>query len=268
MRYAHLLEDAAGHLSAYNDASDILHALIGFLMDGDRMDHYGFKGLNFGGHRAGTFLCLRGAQIGLSGEDAALWFRFGEMDGYSTTGSYTRFIKSGEPVITILCSDEPIGGDTEKVAQTIIHRSSVHEVILHELVHYLDGKRNPTILKKGTNSERDGKAAYYNNPIEFNAYATNFTEPLLNFLRTTQGMDASGAARIAKVLKISDDFNATLETLVQHANRHIGKHALKFYQHLRKHERRALMKRIYGLHREVVARLNQPSGEGKTDALA
>jgi hypothetical protein len=250
MRIDVIFEDATSDVSAFGAANDILHKLISYLMHADSTNYYGFQGKRFPDGE--TFLTLRGADIGLDEGDAALWFRFGVMDGYTPRGHISKFQRSGESVITVYCLDN--GLDIDDAARIIIHRYIVHDILLHELTHYLDSKRYPRFHETGSN--KDQGADYYNNAKEFNAYFTNLATPLLRFL----AMPASDRLpRIAQNMGISTDFAATLAMLIergttQDANSRV---VAGFLKHLNKRNHRALLKRLYGLHQQVIEKLQE-----------
>lgn len=251
-----LPEDARRDVTAYRTADAIMGALLRHLMQADRMQHYGFAALRFSDGE--QFLCLRGHQIGLTGDDASLWFRFGLIKDYAPTGNIAKFQRSGETVITIYCLDDL--HDTDKAAERIIHGYHVHDVLIHEITHYLDSKRNPAFFG-GKDNEDDGRSGYYNNPNEFNAYFTNLAYPLLHFLNLVE--EGGSAERLASVLKISRDFKANLEMMVRRAATKPNGAYKRFYEKLDQRNRRALMKRLYALHQQVIAKLD---GDARADA--
>ena len=250
MRIDAIFEDATSDVSAFGAANDILHKLISYLMHADSANHYGFQGKRFSDGE--TFLTLRGADIGLDESDAALWFRFGVMDGYTPRGHISKFQRSGEQVITVYCLDN--GLDTDDAARIIIHRYIVHDILLHELTHYLDSKRYPRFHETGSGDVHD--ANYYNNPKEFNAYFANLAAPLLRFL----AMPASDRLpRVAQGMGISTDFAATLAMLMERGTKGSanGRVVASFLKHLDERNRRALLKRLYGLHQHVIEKLQE-----------
>ena len=241
-------EDANSTIAAYQTASGILTKLSMYLFNGDPMNHYGFKYLRFSNGE--TMLTLRGRDIGLSDEDAALWFRFGVLEGYAPHGSFSKFAKSSEPVITVLAFDAL--EDTEQVAKDIIYKKPIHHVLRHEIIHYLDSKRNP---KMG--GDQSHGPAYFNSPQEFNAYFTNLATPLLHFLQAArEEPDRAKLQRFAKGYGISRDFQANLAMMVKEVSMNPGRAAKLFYDNLYPRNRRALLKRLYGLHQQVIAYLD------------
>jgi hypothetical protein len=249
MRIDVLFEDAAGDVTAFGSADSILHKLISYLMHADSANHYGFQGKRFAAGE--TFLTLRGADIGLGDSDAALWFRFGVMDGYTPSGHISKFQRSGEQVITVYCLDDVM--DTDEAARIIIHRHIVHDILLHELTHYVDSKRYPRFHEIG--SDKAHGADYYNSPKEFNAYFTNLAAPLLRFLH----MPASDRLpRVAQGMGISSDFSATLAMLIERGTQNAnGRVIASFMKNLNPRNRRALLKRLYGLHQQVIEKLQE-----------
>jgi hypothetical protein len=255
MRLQELLcEDVSTDTSAFANANAIRSAVINYLMRGNPDDHYGFKAHRF--TDGDMMLCLRGAQIGLSDADASLWFRFGAMNGYTVSGNLSKFKRSGDPVITVFCLDDM--QDTEAAAKIIIYRHPVHDVLIHELTHYLDSARNPTMHTIGTGEDKQGRSEYYNDPAEFNAFFTNFAHPLLAFVNAAaDDPDPSGLARFAAATGITADFNQTLAGLIQRAEGQASPALKRYWAHLLPDRRKRLLRRLYALHHHAMVVLNR-----------
>jgi hypothetical protein len=252
MRHSEIFtEDASTDQVAFAKADAIRGALIRYLLHAND-DHHGFKGYRFTDGE--VMLCLRGDQIGLHGEDASLWFRFGEQQGYAASGNISKFQRSGETAITVFCLNDM--QDTEAAAKTIIYRHPVHDVLIHELTHYLDAARNPSIHTKGTGEDKQGKTKYYNDPAEFNAFFTNFAHPLLAILALDEP-DSKQLARFAKGLGISRDFKDTLSALIQRAAGQPIPALKRYWQHLLPNRKKRVLRRLYVLHQQVVAALGE-----------
>jgi len=244
-------EDASADQAAFAKAESIRSALIRYLLHANPDDHYGFKGHRFADGE--VMLCLRGDQIGLNGEDASLWFRFGEQQGYAASGHIAKFQKSGQTAITIFCLKDI--HDTEAAAKTIIYSNPVHNVLIHELTHYLDAARNPTMHTKGTGEDKQGKTDYYNDPVEFNAFFTNLADPLLTILSLDK-TDARKVVRFAKGLGISRDFKETLSALIQRAAGQPSPALKRYWEHLLPNRRKRVIRRLHALHRQVISLLD------------
>lgn len=240
-------EDVATDQAAFVKAEAIRSAVIRYLLNGNPNDHYGFLGRRFSDE---VMLCLRGAQIGLQGDDASLWFRFAKLRGYAVSGNISKFQNSGEPVITVFCLDNM--EDADAAAKVIIYRHPVHDVLIHELTHYLDAARNPTMHTKGSGEEKQGKTKYYNDPAEFNAFFTNLAHPLLAILALPE---SGQIARFAKGLGVSRDFSETVAALIQRAAGQPSPVLKRYWEHLLPDRRKRVLRRLYALHQQVVARM-------------
>lgn len=248
-------EAAERDVAAYGRARAILGRLTRHLLRGDPDAHFGFKMTRFSDGE--TMLTLRGSDLGLDGEDAALWLRFGKMRGYAPSGHIARFKRSGDTAITVFGLDGL--HDTAAAAKAIIYRTPIHDVLIHELTHYLDSKRNPVLHDKES-SERQGSAAYFNSPVEFNAFYVNLAQPMLQFLHAAQDDRGDGGhaglAGMARGLGLGRDFKANLAMLVRKAGTKANNAPKRFHDHLDPARRRALLKRLYALHKQVVAELD------------
>ena len=242
-----IYEDTNSDIIAFESGGEILSKLIRHFVRGDPQQHYGFQFFRFTDGE--KFLTLRGSDIGL--EDPSLWFRFGLQRGYLPDGNFSRLLKSGAPVITVYGFTDL--ENTEQVAKDIIYKKPIHNVIQHELVHYFDNKRNPKMLNQ-TNKAETGTNAYFNNPEEFNAYYTNLAHPLLHFIRAMRSGEINDdeTKRFAKALDIGKDFMENVKMMIDRAAGQSGGAVKKFYQTLNKRNRRALLKRLYGLHQQVL----------------
>lgn len=254
--YINLVEDVKSDVSGYKQAYEIKRKLITYLMN-PTSENYGFKILRFPNKE--IFLTLRGFDIGLEGDEANLWFRFGEVLNYTPSGNISKFKMSKEFVITIYCLDQ-IPDTIDHISQavkTIIHNQVINVVILHELIHYLDNKRHEFIGKAKGNNEDDrsntSDAEYYNRPHELNAYYNNLAEPLLHTLLVSE-TNIEAAKRLAKGLHIDKDFLKTFKMLFSsgHAGNYITK---KFYDNLTPQLKKNIVRRLYLLHQELVEKL-------------
>jgi hypothetical protein len=245
-------EDASTDQAAFSKADAIRGTLIRYLLHANPDDHYGFKGHRFANGE--VMLCLRGDQIGLRGEDTALWFRFGQQRGYTVSGNLSKFSRSGESVITIFCLDTM--QDAEAAAKIIIYRHPVHDVLIHELTHYIDAARNPTMHTKSTGEDKQGRTEYYNDPAEFNAFFTNLAQPLLAFLHAVHSdPDPTGLAQFAKAHGLNADFKETLAGLIQRAQGQASPALKRYWAHLLPDRRKRVIRRLFMLHQQVVAAL-------------
>jgi hypothetical protein len=162
-------------------------------------------------------------------------------------------LRSGEPVIQVNVFDDIFNVD--EVRKKIIHSYYVHKIIEHELVHYIDNFRNHSMLdpeKEHLRKDSQGnvKAGYWNSPEEFNAYTTNIASPLLSFLRAAKSgdIDKNGLVRFADGLKISKDFNKTLDGILSK----LPYEMKEFVKKLRGARRKSMLKRLYILHQEAL----------------
>jgi hypothetical protein len=257
--YQIISEDALADQEAFGKAHAIRGTLIRYLLHGSPNDHYGFKGRRFADGE--VMLCLQGEQIGLQNEDAKIWFRFAKQQGYAVSGNISKFQRSGEPIITVYCLEDL--QNTETAAKTIIYRHPVHDVLIHELIHYLDSARNSTMYSKSTGEDKQGKAEYYNDPAEFNAFFHNLAQPLLAFLEAARN-DAGlpGLTQFAKAQGIDLDFKETLAMLIQRAQGQANPALKRYWTYLLPDRRRRVIRRLYALHQQVIATLKGTGADG------
>jgi hypothetical protein len=121
----------------------------------------------------------------------------------------------------------------------------------HEFIHILDSARTNNKIM-GTKSRPDGtsKAAYYNDPAEFNAFFHTFCSAWLACLTATQQNPETGRD-LADIYDITGDFSADLTALMQKDS-----HSRDFFKHLSLPRRRAIIRRLYLLHKELTDLLN------------
>jgi hypothetical protein len=169
------------------------------------------------------------------------------------------FQRSNETVITVFCLTDM--QDTEAAAKTIIYRHPVHDVLIHELIHYLDAARNPVMHTKGTGEDQQGKTEYYNDPAEFNAFFTNLAHPLLVFLDAAHGeANVARLAQFAEAHGLRPDFKETLAVLIQHAQGQASPALKRYWAHLLPDRRKRVIRRLYALHKQVVTALGYTAG--------
>ena len=246
-------EDADSDVAAYSVANGIMSALINHLCNADPKSFYGFKAMRFSDGE--VMLTLRGSDIGLTDDDAALWFRFGKMRGYTPNGHIAKFKTSRETAITIFCLDDL--NDVAAAAKAIIYRRPVHDVLIHELTHYLDIKRSSKVQDE-ERDEQNGSNNYFNSPEEFNAYFTNVAGPWLHFLDVAKDLDQTDIEAMAKGLGIDRDFNVSLKKLIQKLSEKPNPAMKKFWGVLRQDRHRSILKRLYALHQKIITVLSLP----------
>lgn len=258
-----IAEDAAADRANYTAATDILHRLIDHFMSSDPDAYFGMKGFRFSDGLVA--LTLRGDQIGLTGEDARLWFLFCKQEGYTPDAFFSRFKKSRDPMIKLAMFDNH--EDVDEITRKVVYSTVAHDILLHEIVHYLDSKRDGDW--EGRTRPKSGSADYYNSGTELNAYFNNVAEPLLRFInmaKETQD-DPAALARMAETIGIHWDFRETFASLVRKIESPgaVSKMTLrKFLNALRGKNRKRIIARLYALHREAVALMDgKPVTEGE-----
>jgi hypothetical protein len=258
MKLYHLIkEDTDSDHITYQKASDIVTKLIKYLFNSDN-DSQGLVGIRF---RDGKeFLMVRGSTIGLTGEDGRIMFLFGR-EGFGNRGFFSRSLLSGDPMIAVNQFRFKTLDDVTQVASDVIHKSKIHDTLIHELVHYFDSKRNKTMLskKEPVRDNEDSVQSYFNSPEEYNAWFTIFAQPLLRFLTDVKDItEKEDRKELASWYGITDDFTSTLKNLQKRSN---SKNIDLFLKSLNERNKKALTKRTYMLWKKCDTALNSTENQ-------
>ena len=239
-------------VSIYKKAQDIIGHITRYLWNSGDKEHNGFSGIRIRRNEAMiTMLTISGNTLGLEGDESKLLFGFDLMEGYYPSGFCAK-MKSGNKIIVIHCLDNL--DDTETAAKRITHNPAVSAVLIHELIHYFDSKRNPQMFANSKNIEKDGNEKYFNDSSEYNAFFNNISHPLLSFLVNTEDADNNMIRRMAKGMGISNNFKKNLERCIKN-NKWLA--ANDYMDFLNKRNKEALIKRLYKIHLQVIERLNR-----------
>lgn len=228
----------------YARASSIIDAVSESLRWGAVPDHSTIR-FKFSGRNAdlsGEYWRIQGTDLFQPPEDLAdLTIFIGQADG---TGIVRAAQSNGRIYIRCL----PNMKNSNAIGRALRSRTGrAWQALLHELVHFLDHHRraipNPT-------RDHEDQTAYFNSPTEFNAYFYNVAAPLLDLL--TLATTAIEQARTeATRLGFDQGFPTVLKSLLRPA--HKGPRA--YVKLLSDRNRRALIKRLYGLYKAIADRL-------------
>jgi hypothetical protein len=211
-----------------------------FKLDQSRT-HWGARALRIGGVEVSMF---PGSAFGWSGPYEALHVIFGPVQGRPQGGSGV--FQDGRPFIRLDWFLEPT--DVADCIAEFLHDPHAQSTTLHELIHFLDALRNPTV-----HDDKDHSAdeTYYNSPEEFNAFFHNVADGLLNFIQVARtGLPEDYLARFAKAKRIDRNFTRTIVNLLDQTAEN---HAVQgFLNHLNDRNNRSLLKRLYKLHQEAL----------------
>lgn len=255
-----IMEDNQLDKNNYKKAYDIFHDIISFLLkvNPEKLELRRLDGK--------IYLVFRGKDAGLSGEESKLWFFFGlyKHNDFGPSGAISRFMKSKDFVIFINCLDEMPSSyeDIPKILKSIIYSNPVHEIIIHELIHYFDNLRYAEEFVG--NKEKDkfksydtDKKTYYNNPWEFNAYSNNIFSSIFHILDLIGKHGDDSLDRLKKQASaqgIVKSPTQTLKNLID--NKYSLKSNLtKFLDNLTPERKKSFYKRFYRLHKELVEKL-------------
>lgn len=247
-----LYERVQSDVESFEIVDAILLALVRHFRTSDKAQAYGLRLTKFqNDHPAIT---LRGSTIGLPPPHDLLWFVFEPIKERLATGHFNLTQPSKQPIVRIYCLDHNLDMpyNPDDVAKKVVYEKSVQLVIRHELVHYLDSFRNPTIA----NQPQKYGAKYYNSAHEFNAYSNNMAEPLLRMISACKqrSMRPDLLRHFAQGLGITDSFEDTLRALIERTK---DNYLIKqFWDNLNQRNRRALVRRLYALHSEAIALLS------------
>lgn len=240
-RYIDLIESPTDDVTAYTEAWNIYKKLYSYFYEGGKTNievetnnrtYYGIEATAIGCKVDDLVFCFGTKR---SGKDSA------------------RYIQYNEPVL--MGYDKIIFFDAlptldDAYVSTFLGKSN--DMIIHELIHYIDSKRN-AIQPKSYELD-DGTIdndKYYNDPSEFNAFFTNIAERYLDFLRVTID-DPKYRKDYAVLYGISEDFTSNLKTFMTDSR---NAHIRRFIKHLTSDRRKALIRRLYKLHEEVISKL-------------
>jgi len=137
----------------------------------------------------------------------------------------------------------------------------VASIIEHEAIHILDGNRTgnkslkvkPKLASEMNNHDDLDIDEYINSPREFNAFYHQVADRLFSVISELKAWDGTSmtASDIADLYYISDDFFETLK-------KSIGDDLIlkQFMKWIRSDRRKALLKRLYQLHKEAMRLIN------------
>lgn len=126
------------------------------------------------------------------------------------------------------------------------------QTIEHEFLHMLDNARTQDrIVARGEIDTRNNKAGYYNDPAEFNAYYHDIAKDMMAVIAAAQA-NPEEAKDYLDLYGFTGEWQADLRRLVSK-----NVYTQSFVQHLTPERRKALLKRLYRLHQQMMTTLHQ-----------
>jgi hypothetical protein len=239
-----LAEDASSDIAQHQRALRMISQLCRFFSEDHADDHWGAQVLHQHGQDHFVF---QGHDIGWDGEAANTYLILSPSDG-ENHGNRGVMPGSDHPFIQIF--GIPDTGAVAEAVGAFVDSEQMRDTLLHELIHQDDAARNPA-MDKQTRRER---GAYYNSPHEFNAFYHQLSAPMMHFLdAASKSTNPEAIARLADRLHLHREFMPTIRDLIQSTGGNAS--VQEFLDHVDDIRMKKLLKRLYALHKEVVAYL-------------
>lgn len=190
----------------------------------------------------GEFLAVLPKSVGL---DRRLLILLGlhQKNTRGISGAYwniSKVLGKYDRVIVIYCLREI----TQAEARRAVNSTEFLDVVTHEFIHFLDDMRtNGNALSRREFDARD-RAAYFNDPAEFNAFFHNFASNLLSFIGEAK-KNPEDAADLADLYGISTDFTKTVRGM-----KTVDRYA--FSKWLKEDRFKRAIARLYKLHKAAM----------------
>ena len=134
-------------------------------------------------------------------------------------------------------------------ARTLVMSTEFVATIRHEFIHLFDNFGGRISLKSIDSLDN---AQYYNDTAEFNAFYHDMTDMLTSIASAAE--HAESPKDYADLYGFTGDFNKDLRKMCDH-----DFHTKAFWKWLTDDRRKALLRRIYKLHKHVADLIRQPS---------
>ena len=128
---------------------------------------------------------------------------------------------------------------TDEEARKLAGSTGFLEIAHHEFLHVFDGTRSKWM--NGTTVNSKDSAKYYNHPSEFNAYYHDIVTHMTALAKAGDEIED-----YADIYGFTGDFKKDLSSMLT-----AGSHIRQFVKWLSEPRRKALLKRIYRMHKHV-----------------
>lgn len=257
MKLLDLFENARDDIAYNKQAREFVRKIVGIFLD-DQAEYFGYWM---------KLIRLSGNIYASMEIDGILVLFHRSPKHYTIGGAFSKLQTSKQPIIIVKMLGDTFrtGEDLISLAKDVIYNRTIHKVLEHEYIHYLDSFRIPNMLEPKSNSsaqsdedlpKRDDNK-YYNDPVEFNAYYHNAVGHLMTFINAAKKGDPD---RLAKIFNVSDDFKSTMEKVLSKN----GCHEKEFLKTLNSRNKKAFYKRLYGLWVEAMKLINGDLTEDAT----
>jgi hypothetical protein len=237
MRIGEISESVTDDVNAYTKASEIALAVMKRLCKGD----YDFE-IDAGDD--GNFFGLSGKVFPKPFDDVLFMFGRRKPDVRGIAGAYHDKVSvEGHNHLIV------VYGLREGDELPSLNSPSVLEVLIHEIIHLLDGLRTDGSIFKPYNP-RD-RVTYFNDPAEFNAFFMELASNLLSFIQEARRYPDNSLEGYADIFGIDVSFKRTL------ARQMSGESMREFLKNLTEPRHKAAMRRLYKLHQEAMRLLQR-----------
>lgn len=142
---------------------------------------------------------------------------------------------------------------TAEDVRSLVNSTEFLQLFHHEFMHIQDYIRSNDGILKGGSKFSQGDKAYYNDPAEFNAYFHEVADRLTHMISEMKGVTSQERKELFDLFNLTGNFSKDIARLTKGTNAHTQ----KFLQWLTEDRRRALIKRLYKLHQEMMRLSNQ-----------
>lgn len=144
---------------------------------------------------------------------------------------------------------------SDKGARDMTQTTAFRVTFLHEFVHMLDSLRsNEMIFGRGRIDAVQEPEKYFNDPAEFNAFSHEIAQPLLDMAREIKQSSDISRQDILDIYGFTGDFHTDIMELMKQSGLY-----KRFLTNLRPERRKALLRRLYKLHSDIMKDLPSPS---------
>lgn len=155
-----------------------------------------------------------------------------------------------------------ISGGIRTGADILRGLTKMKNSLIHELIHSMDFRRiggNYDRMIKGYRGAENGKADYFNHPVELNAYFHNVAQPLLDAIKGVREWGTDGL----EFYDVDRDFKTYLNQLMKKQN--VGSNRM-FLDHIRQGNNKKILSRLMKLHDHLWELYDRKVEEERTEA--
>jgi hypothetical protein len=235
-----LLDSATTEVSMYQQAREACHKVTHYVYDG----HEPEREVNW---RDKDFYVYHSHNMGIE-QDFLIWIGPRQEHTVGMSGMYANFSKpifgSNRVIIIWGMRGRP---NTLQELRATVNSTNFLTVFEHEFLHLLDADRTKNGIMKRTYPDASDHDRYYNDPAEFNAYYHDIAKDMMAVIDAA-AKSPEDAKDYMELFGMTGNWQDDIPRMLTH-----DLATQRFVKSLRPERRRALMRRLYRLHQQMIA---------------